>query len=155
MSFRPVKPRAFGTTKELAARLFDACGGVKQAAFLLALSPTQVYAYADPDAEDQISLDRTRRLATASRCEAPAVDFCALAGGFFTPAERGDEALTDLIARGEQAHGRFLPRLLGLIGKHGAGALTTGERAELARELDIALGAFAAARARLGEGSDG
>lgn len=62
MAYAPTKPREYGSTKALVARLIDEAGGAKQAAFIVERASSQVYAYADPDVDAQISLDMARRL---------------------------------------------------------------------------------------------
>jgi hypothetical protein len=156
MSFRPVKPREPGTTAGVLGLAYRAAGGVKQIAFWLARSATQVYAYADGDDPAQLTLDDARRIASASP-EAAAVfaeDFCAFAGGFFVPAETDvHEKLGELLARGETAHGKCMAALLARIGAARDAALSAAEQRELRRDILDIVRPLAAALSRLPEPS--
>jgi hypothetical protein len=143
MSFRPIKPREYGSTKQIVGALFAEVGGVKEAAFVLGRGVSQTYAYADEQVADaQISFDAVRRLshyrlgATAA-AEALAFD----AGGFFTPIAPSDESLAELMAREEAQHGAMLADLMRRIG-----ALGEGGDARLLEHLDALISALVAAR---------
>lgn len=150
MSFRPVKPREYGTTEEVVSRLLAEAGGVKRAAHLIGLSATQVYAYADPQEEDQIGFDDVRRLVEASGSLAPAEDLAALAGGFVTRVEASEEALGVLLARSAREHGAAMALIVERVGN--AAELSQADRAELERDLDHEIRALVAARRKLEAG---
>ena len=155
MNFRPTKPRLYGTEEAVVADLIGDAGGAKQAAHAIGRSPTQVYAYSDPDAPDRIVYGDVRRLVELSGSLAPAEDLAALAGGYVTAVEASDASLEALLAQGEREHGEAMARLIGLFGDHSAGRLPAPERAELTRRLDDMIRAFVAARRKLGPGRDG
>jgi hypothetical protein len=150
VSFRPVKPREYGTTEEVVSRLLAEAGGVKRAAHLIGLSATQVYAYADPQEEDQIGFDDVRRLVEASGSLAPAEDLAALAGGFVTRVEASEEALGVLLARSAREHGAAMALIVERVGN--AAELSQADRAELERDLDHEIRALVAARRKLEAG---
>jgi len=153
MSFKPVKPREYGTTKDVVSRLIAEAGGAKRAAHLIGLSATQVYAYSDPQEPDQITLDNVRRLVEASGSSAPAEDFSGLAGGFFTAVEASNESFAALMAREEREHGKAMASIVERLGWHDNGALKPPERAKLAREIDGMIRALVAARRKLEDGA--
>lgn len=112
MSFRPTKPRPHGSTEDVVCRTYDEIGGVKQAAFLMHLSTTQAYAYADHQEQDQISYDQMRRLVASSGAQSPAHDMAALAGGAFIPQEADGTSFALLMSRSCEDWGRFVARVL-------------------------------------------
>jgi hypothetical protein len=57
MSFRAVKPRQYGTAKEVAGQLAADNDGVKNAAPRIGISLTQFYARTDPQETAQITLE--------------------------------------------------------------------------------------------------
>lgn len=154
MSFKPVKPRPYGTAEEVVSRLLAEAGGVKQAAHLIKLKPSQVYAYSDPQADDQIAYDDVRRLVEASGSLAPAEDLAALAGGFVTSVEASEVSLAALVARGEREHGKAMALIVERLGRHTAGDLPAAERGELAQAIDGLVRAFVAARRKLEGGGE-
>jgi hypothetical protein len=84
VAFRPMKPRASGSTKDVVTRLVDESGGLKEAAFRLERGVSVVAAYTDPDHPQHINYDQVRRL-TGPESTAAAEDLASLAGGVFLP----------------------------------------------------------------------
>lgn len=146
MTFRPTKPREYGSTKDVISRLIDEGGGVKQAAFLLDRSLTQAYAYADPATPDQMSLDQARRLAAATGATAAARDFAALAGGIFMPLEPSADPLAELAAQSSEHTGGLMAALLRASADH---KITAEEARGIITEADQLLRAVVALRAKL------
>jgi hypothetical protein len=85
-NFRPVKPREFGTTKEVVGRAVDEAGGAKRVRDLLGVSLSAVYGFADPETQNcDLSYDRARRLTEFGGVTVLAQDLAELAGGLFLP----------------------------------------------------------------------
>lgn len=146
MSFSPTKPREYGTTKELVARLIDEAGGVKRAAFLCGRAVSQVYAYADPAVEAQMSLDMARRLSVAARSTILADDAAAISGGVFMPVTPSNDPIAELSAKSAEEHGELMSALMRALSD---GKITDIEARELLAELDENLRALVAMRAKL------
>lgn len=145
MSFRPVKPREFGSTKSVVGAVFNDAGGVKNAAFLIGKSVTQAYAYADDASPDQISFDRLRRLAAATGSTALAEALAADAGGYFVPGSPSEDSVNELMARGETKCGQLIADRLRDLDRAGAADASP----QMRRDLDELLSTLAALRARL------
>ncbi len=104
MTYRPNKPRAYGSTKQIVGQLIEAAGGAEQAAFLLGRGVSQTYAYADPACPDaNITLDQARRLAAATKSPALAEALALDMGGCYLPSARSDKTVNELMARAEKA----------------------------------------------------
>ena len=146
MSFAPTKPREYGTTKELVARLIDEAGGVKRAAFLCGRAPSQVYAYAGPDVDSQMSLAMARRLSAVAKSSTLADDAAAISGGVFMPVAPSNDPISELSAKSAEEHGELMSALMRALGD---GKITGDEARELLAELDGNLRALVAMRAKL------
>lgn len=156
MTFRPVKPRDYGTVKDVVSRLVADAGGAKRAAHVLGLSATQVYAYTDPAEPARISLDDAWRLSLAARSLTLVEAIAADVGAVTYRVDRADEAFSIWLAKGEKANGDLMALIAARIDLHAHGKLSAGDLAALKRDLDGAIQGLAAARAYLcdaGEGS--
>ena len=151
MSFTPTKPRQYGSTKEVVARIIDECGGVKQAAFVAGRAPSQVYAYADPAVDAQMSLDMALRLSVAADSMTLAEHAAAVAGGAFMPILPAADPLAELSAKSAEEHGEFTGALVRAMGD---GKLDPHEASALLAELDDSLRALVAIRAKLVNGGE-
>lgn len=153
MAYTPTKHREYGSTKALVARLIDDAGGAKQAAFIVERASSQVYAYADPDVDAQISLDMARRLTVSTGSKALAEDFAALAGGVFMPiVPPNAETLESLAATKAHEHGRMISSLfIAMADNHVSG----DEARKLLVEADSNLRVLVAMRARLATIAEG
>lgn len=146
MAFSPTKPRDYGTTKAVVARLIDDAGGAKQAAFIVERAASHVYAYADPDVDAQMTLDMARRLAAATDSNALAEDAAALAGGVFMPIRPDESALSDIAASNAHEHGRVMTGLFAAMAdKH----VSSREARDLLPKVDDHLRSLVAMRAKL------
>lgn len=152
MSFKPVKRRVYGSSKEVVSRLLDEGGGVKAAAFQLGLSVSQIYAKADPATPEQLTFDEARRLTAATLARACAKDFASLAGGLFTPFDAPHGALARLIAEGGSEHAAFIGRVIESTQLHDVARLSEAERADLLHDLDEMTRAFVGARRKIAGG---
>ncbi len=146
MAFAPIKPRDYGTTKELVARLIDEAGGVKRAAFLGGRAASQVYAYADPAVDAQMSLDIARRLSAASGSATLAEDAAAIAGGVFMPIAPSNDPLSELSAKSAEEHGELTAALMRACADD---KISPDEARGLLDELDQNLRALVSIRAKL------
>jgi hypothetical protein len=151
MSFRPLKPRPYGTTEEALARVYAEGGGVKACAFAMGVSPTQAYAYADPQAPDAISFDNARRLthATAAATLALVELLAADAGAHVVPQAPPEEALAELLAEDATAGGDLWAEALRDF-QHGASGGAPVNAPKLAEKLDRVIRLSVAARRALG-----
>jgi len=143
MSFRPVKHRDYSSPKGVFGRLVDATGGAKRAADLLGMSETQVYARTDPSMGVQASYDEIRRLTLATRDGAGAVDLAALCGGLFIPHPPSGHEVAAMAARGSEAFGQFMARLLEALADNNISEI---ERQTLLRKVDDTMAHLAGAR---------
>jgi phage tail protein X len=155
LSFRPVKPRAYGTERAVISALLDASGGAAEVAEFLDLGLSQVYAYTDDRAPDpgktvaRISFYNVVKLAERCRCLAPLEYLAAKVGAFVTPVEHCEDSLARLLARGAEAHGAAMSRFCDGVARHPGGRLTDADRAPLMRDLDAEIRALVCARRAL------
>lgn len=148
---RTVKPRPYGSTKDVVSRAFDEAGGAKLVGVIFDLGLSQVYGFTDPEAKgSDLSLDRARRLTEIKKITAFACDFALLAGGvFLTPDSLAEgEALADLGGDISRSMGDLTAELMKALAD---GALSARERADLLHRTDIHTAAMVALRARLME----
>ena len=142
MSFRPVKPREYMTTKWIVAQLLDAVGP-KRAAETLGRGLSQTYGYADEEVHDaNLTLEKARQLAAVGRSSVLAEAFAFDAGGFFMPVAPSDETLAELLAQEEAAHGAMMADLMRRVGVSRA----IGGDPRLIADLDALISALVAAR---------
>lgn len=149
MTFRPYKPRDYGSTKDVVTRVFDVVdGGLKRVAFALDRSPSQTQAYSDPASAEELTLGQARRLADLSGAAAAVLadDFAALAGGVFLPCGTATGRFEGLVAKSSAEWGEFIAALLDALAD---GHLCVADRRRVLAELDDVLHALAAARAEL------
>lgn len=146
MVYHPTKQREHGTTKAVVSRLIDDAGGAKNAAFIVERAASQVYAYADPDVDAQITLDMARRLAIASGSRALADDAAAMAGGVFMPIEVDEAEVTKLAAQRAHEHGRVTTQLFVSLADS---KISPAEARDLMRRVDDELRALVGLRAHL------
>lgn len=154
VNFRPVKPRAYGSTKAVVAEAFDQMGGVERVKVILDLGKTQTYGFTDPEARgSDLSLDAARRLTEITHANTFACDFAQLAGGIFLkPDSLADgEALADLGGDISKSIADLVADLLTAIWD---GTVTERERVDLMRRCDIGTAAMLALRARLMDGGE-
>ena len=90
MSFKPLKTRAYGTTKEVISRLFQQAGGVPAVMKALSLSRTRTYALADPGDKARISFERVEKITQQTGATAAAEHLAYMAGGVFLPGRSFD-----------------------------------------------------------------
>lgn len=139
MAFDPMKDRDYGTSAEIAGRLFEECGGVPRVMALLELSRTRCYALADPDDPAEISYARVAALTRAGGTAA-AEHLARLAGGTFLPLppSEGSEDWHHLAARTAQKSAELTAALLASLGPSGRspGRVDAGEARELLRHVD-------------------
>ena len=148
MSFCPTKPREYGTTKELVARIIDECGGVKHAAFLGGRAVSQVYAYADPAVDAQMSLDMAMRLSVATKSTTLAQHVAAISGGVFMPVAPSADPLAELSAKSAEQHGEMIAALMRAMSDN---QVAPQEARGLLAELDKSLSALMSMRAKIAE----
>jgi len=148
VSFRPVKPRAHGSTKATVAALYAQAGGAKRIADLIGRSATVTYSYTDPDEPAQIAFDLVRKIVQFTGATAPAEDLAALAGGVFLPCSDADGQTFDALAA-ESARGDWGELTAALLQAHADGKLDKIEERDILRRLDKLIHALACARAQL------
>jgi hypothetical protein len=146
MAYSPTKPRDYGSTKELVGRLIADAGGAKHAAFILERAASQVYAYADPDVDSQMTLDMARRLIAVTGSTALAEDLATLAGGVFMPMAPTTDALAELSAKSAEEHGDLMGALMRADRD---GNIDASESRHLLKACDQHLRAVVALRAKL------
>jgi hypothetical protein len=160
MSFRPVKPRAYGTERAVISALVDASGGADEVAEFLDLGLSQVYAYTDPRAPEpgksaaRISFYNVVKLVERCRSLAPLEYLAAKLGAFVTPVEHCEDSLAKLLARGAREHGAVMSRFVDGVMKHRSGGLADADRAPLMRDLDAEIRALVCARRALESGHE-
>lgn len=151
-TFRAIKHRPYGSTKEVVGRAFDQMGGIERVRVMLDLGKTQTYGFTDPEARgSDLSLDAARRLTEITRDITFACDFAQLSGGVFLKPEAlaDGEALAQLGGDISKSNGDLVADLLTAIAD---GKLTERERAALLKRCDVGLASLLALRARVAEG---
>jgi hypothetical protein len=94
------KPRDYQTSEWIAARLSDACGGLKNFAFQLGIKYVSQAQTLTEAGGQQITLDQARRLAIATGSTALAEAVADDIGGRFEPGEGADhDSFEELMAR--------------------------------------------------------
>lgn len=149
-AFSPVKPREYGTTKDVVGRAIAEAGGAKTVMALLDRSQSVVYAYADPLAERaDLTVDQARKLTQFANAKAFAEDFAKLAGGAFLPGTNGEkDSWAAIGALCGKDGAEFQARLLFALSD---GAISATEHRALEKETDDLLRAVLEARAKLAE----
>lgn len=153
-AMRAIKPRVYGSTKQVVADAFAEAGGAKLVGVIFDLGPSQVYGFTDSEARgSDLSLDRARRLTEIKKVTAFASDFAHLAGGvFLTPDTLAEgEALADIGGDISRSMGELTAELMHALAD---GKLTEAERADLLRRTDTHTAAMISLRARLMDGAD-
>jgi hypothetical protein len=148
----PMKPREYGTTKEVVTRAFGAVeGGVPTVMALLDLGKSTVYGYTDPLAQrSDMTLDQARRITQVLRVAVFAEDLAALAGGAFLPPPSEDgKTLAGLTALAQKEMGELVGRLLHALEN---GVVDGAERRALREELDELLRPLLEVRGLLNDG---
>jgi hypothetical protein len=153
-TFKPVKPRAYGSGKEVAARAVQQCGGAEEACVILDRSKSTVYGYTDPvETTAHLAYEQARRLTKlgGGKVTALAEDLAQLAGGVFVPLHAPDGMSTwaDIGALASAEGSQFLQVLIRALSDD---RLDAAERARLKRETHDVLRVFAGALAKLEEG---
>lgn len=150
-SFKPIKPRAYGSTKELVGRAVKQAGGVDEVCVILDRSKSTVYGFTD-DAEphSNLTFDMARRLTKLGNVTALAEDLAAQARGLFVPLQPVEGASTwpDIGALASSEFSQFIQLLIRAVGDRRVDA---NERVRLKREIDDVLRVMAQARAKLEE----
>lgn len=144
-AFRTIKPREPGSTKDVVSRLFDEAGGIKRVAFALGKGLSVTQAYADPQHRTEITFDQVRRL-TSDQAIAAAEDLAAIAGGVFVPGIVPADALPILGAKAAEEWGQYIAAMLVA---YADGRLCDRDRPRVREELNEAIAALVAVRARL------
>jgi hypothetical protein len=149
MSFRPVKPREYATTKAVVGAMYAQAGGAKRVADLIDRSTTVTYSYADPGEPAEITFDLLRKIARFHRqATAAAEDLAALAGGTFLPCPIPNASFDAITAETAEEWGAFMAALI----RAHAGEDLHGHRErhpQLRERLDHLLHALGSARAAL------
>jgi hypothetical protein len=140
-----MKPRDYGTTKEIVARLVHEIGP-KRVGFLLGVSGSSIYGYCDPDCSTQATFDQVRRLTDASKFPNAAEDLAMLAGGVFMPVAPCDAALMEIAAQSAQQHGEFISSLILAMRD---GTITDKEARDVLAHLDELLRVVVSMRAKI------
>ncbi len=159
MSFKPLKTRAYGTTKEVISRLFQQAEGVPFVMKTLNLSRTRTYALADPNDKARISFERVERLMQQTGATAAAEHLAYLAGGVFLPGSsfenEGDRQDTDdwhsIARRAGINHANNINELLKSISPTSAspGEVDCDEARNLLEKVDAQFALLALQRQRL------
>lgn len=151
-ALRAVKPRPYGSTKQVVTEAFAQAGGADMVGVIFDLRPTQVYGFTDPQARgSELSLDRARRLTEIKKVSAFACDFAHLAGGvFLTPATLAEgEKLSEIGGEISVSMGDLMAELVKALAD---GRLSDRERRDLLQRTDIHLAAMVSLRAELMDG---
>lgn len=144
--FNPVKRRQPGTPKAAIADLIAQAGGVPRVQVRLGLGASQVYAYTDPQAADEMSFARVAALTDGS-APAAAEYLAALAGGAFAPgAPAGGADVQALTAESVRVHGEAIAVLLERLSD---GQLSGAEARSALPDVDEAVQTLMALRAQL------
>lgn len=143
--FNPIKPRQPGTVKAAIAALITEAGGVPLVQVKLGMGTSQVYAYTDPQAADEITFAKVAAL-TAASCSAAAEYLCALAGGAFLPGAPPEGDIRALTAESVREHGEAIATLLEHMSD---GKLSADEARSALPDLDQAVQSLMALRALL------
>ena len=139
------KPREYLTSEWVAAKLCDACGGLKSFAFLLGYKHLSQAASLTEPGGQRITLDEARKLAIDTGSTVLAHAVAADLGGHFMPGAPSEEGFAELVAHGEEANAALLGDLFRRVRAHEGGA----PDAQLLEDIDGVIAAFSAARAKV------
>ena len=148
MSYRPVKPRRYTSSKSVVARFYELVdGGAEAVASVLRRSLSQVYGYADESAESaHLRLDQALALTEATGVPVFAQAFAVAAGGVFMPAEPSEESVAELMAREEAEHGQLIAHIMARLDRGDPLRLDD----VVAHDLDRLIAALVAVRSKRG-----
>lgn len=152
-TFKPIKPRAYGSTKELVGRALDQAGGIDEACVILDRGKSTVYGFTDDgEPHSNLTFDGARRLTKLGNVTALAEDLAQLAGGVFVPLSAPEGLMTwpDVGAVTSSEFSQFAQVLFRALRDH---QIDPVERARLKRETHDVLRVFAGALAKLEEES--
>lgn len=149
-----MKPRPYGTPKQAVASLFEEAGGAERVMEILELSRTRVYAFADPDADNEISFARVCAITEQTRATAAAEHLARLAGGAFLPVEaEGSDDWLSLAGEAARKNAQTVAALLEALSETDVspGEVDADEARELLELVDQQMKLLAAKRAKLAE----
>lgn len=148
MSYRPVKPRRYTSSKGVVARFYEQVeGGAEAVAAILRRGLSQVYGYADDSVESaRLSLDQALALTEATGVPVFAQAFALAAGGIFMPAETSEDSVAELMAREETEHGQLIAHIMARLDRGDPLRLDD----VVAEDLDQLIAALVAVRAKRG-----
>jgi hypothetical protein len=144
---KPVKPRRYGTTEQIIAAAFDQVGDRDDVLAVLGVKQSSYYAYtetSDAEKKQRLGFDQARQICKAGGtifAEQLALD----AGGYYTEVGPCDGSLAELMAREEEAHGRFIADLMRWLD----GRDPSKPEPRVAEDLDRTIAALLAARRKV------
>lgn len=145
-TFKPVKPRPYGTPKEAVARLFAEAGGVEAVRVRLGLSLSQLYRFTEAESDQAIGFDRVAAL-TAPDATAGAEYLAHLAGCLLLPiAGAGSDPIAKVTGKAALEFGELVQRVMAGLAD---GRLTAREARAALAELDDVLRPLAELRRQL------
>ena len=146
-SFKPMKPRPYGSLKAVVAEAVKQAGGVDEVGRLLQRDPKTVYCYTDQRDPTNMNLDQAVLVTRYLKATAFAEYFAALAGGVFMPVTDDDPSLiAELGAEAQLLSGEFFSDVIRAIED---GVVTKEENAELRRRIDPLIQKLVAAQSNL------
>lgn len=137
-AFQPVKPCDPELPKAAVRRLIDQAGGRERAAIRINRAPSTVYAYADPQAADEMTFAQVAQL-TGPQSPAGAEYLALLAGGVFFPIAAGASQIGRLTADSIKQHGEACAELVMALSDN---VIDDAERPKAIAEVDEAIAAL-------------
>lgn len=145
-----MNPRDPGSLEAAIARAYEQVGGIKDAAYLLERSDSQLYAYASATDPAAMPLPLAARLCSLGGTSL-AEHLAALCGGTFRPEAAAAENASVIALAGEAVR-EAGEAVSSAIAAAADGSLTEAERAKVADEADHAISAFTKLRSAMGAG---
>lgn len=142
-AFAPVKPVDPELPKAAVRRLVDQAGGAARAAIVIGRAPSTVYAYADPQASDEMTYAQVAAL-TGPKTPAGAEHLATLAHGVFLPMPPADTEIGELTAESIVQHGDAVAEVVRAMCD---GKMGDDERPSAIVEIDEAIRALVRLRA--------
>ncbi len=146
-SFKPMKPRPYGSLKAVVAEAVKQAGGGDEVGRLLQRDPKTVYCYTDQRDPTNMNLEQAVLVTRFLKATAFAEYFAALAGGVFLPMANSDPSLiAELGAEAQLLSGEYFSDLIRAVED---GVITKEENVQLRQRIDPLIQKLAAVQSKL------